>query len=170
MMSWLQLDQPGRDVDSLVGEVATPLDDIVPGAVGRAELRGTVWSARNESPLAVIKGQRCRVVRIDGLMIFLVPEGVRVMTGGLVVFFVLAVLVLIIIAKTAIVVPQQSAFVVERLGRYSGTLERRLPRAAAVRRHASATAIRSRRWRSTSRRRSASPATTSRSASTACST
>src|SRR5215213_958586 len=44
------------------------------------------------------------------------------MTGGLVVFFFLAVLVLIIIAKTAIVVPQQSAFVVERLGRYSGTL------------------------------------------------
>ena len=29
---------------------------------------------------------------------------------------------LIVIAKTAIVVPQQSAFVVERLGRYSGTL------------------------------------------------
>ena len=31
-------------------------------------------------------------------------------------------LVLIVIAKTAIVVPQQSAYVVERLGRYSGTL------------------------------------------------
>jgi membrane protein implicated in regulation of membrane protease activity len=77
MMRWLKLDQPGRDVDSLVGEVATPLDDIVPGAVGRAELRGTVWSARNESPLAIIKGQRCRVVRIDGLMIFLVSEGVH---------------------------------------------------------------------------------------------
>jgi membrane protein implicated in regulation of membrane protease activity len=76
MMRWLKLDQPGRDVDSLVGQVATPLDDIVPGAVGRAELRGTVWSARNESPLAVIKGQRCKVVRVDGLMIFLVPEGV----------------------------------------------------------------------------------------------
>src|SRR5215213_5587311 len=44
------------------------------------------------------------------------------MTGGLVVFFFLAVLVLIIIAKTAIVVPQRSAYVVERLGRYSGTL------------------------------------------------
>ena len=41
------------------------------------------------------------------------------MTGGLIVFFILAVLVLIIIAKTAIVVPQQSAYVVERLGRYS---------------------------------------------------
>src|SRR5688500_12879250 len=44
------------------------------------------------------------------------------MTGGLIVFFFLAVLVLIIIAKTAVVVPQQNAYVVERLGRYSGTL------------------------------------------------
>ena len=64
-------------VDSLVGEIATPLDDIVPGAVGRAELRGTVWSARNSSAMAIIRGQRCRVVRVDGLMIFLEAEGVR---------------------------------------------------------------------------------------------
>ena len=33
-----------------------------------------------------------------------------------------AFLVLIVIAKTAVVVPQQSAYVVERLGRYAGTL------------------------------------------------
>jgi regulator of protease activity HflC (stomatin/prohibitin superfamily) len=44
------------------------------------------------------------------------------MTGGLVIFFILAVLVLILIAKTAVVVPQQHAYVVERLGKYSGTL------------------------------------------------
>jgi regulator of protease activity HflC (stomatin/prohibitin superfamily) len=43
-------------------------------------------------------------------------------TEGAVVAIVLAILVLIIIAKTAVVVPQQSAYVVERLGRYSGTL------------------------------------------------
>jgi membrane protein implicated in regulation of membrane protease activity len=77
MMRWLQLDKQGHDVDSLVGEVATPLDDIVPGAVGRAELRGTVWSARNSGSIAIIRGQRCTVVRVDGLMIFLQPEGVR---------------------------------------------------------------------------------------------
>jgi inner membrane protein len=77
LMKWLQLDKPGREVDSLVGEIATPLDDIVPGAVGRAELRGTVWSARNSSAMAIIRGQRCRVVRVDGLMIFLEAEGVR---------------------------------------------------------------------------------------------
>jgi regulator of protease activity HflC (stomatin/prohibitin superfamily) len=34
----------------------------------------------------------------------------------------LALLILIVLAKTAVVVPQQSAFVVERLGRFSGTL------------------------------------------------
>ena len=40
----------------------------------------------------------------------------------LIVLFILIILVLIIVAKTAIVVPQQSAYVVERLGRYHGTL------------------------------------------------
>src|SRR5688572_27718133 len=44
------------------------------------------------------------------------------MSGGLIVAIVLAVLVIIVLAKTAIVVPQQRAFVVERLGKYSGTL------------------------------------------------
>ena len=44
------------------------------------------------------------------------------MTGGLIVFGAIALLALIIVAKTAIVVPQQSAYVVERLGRYSGTI------------------------------------------------
>jgi len=44
------------------------------------------------------------------------------MTGAVIVFGFLAILVLIIIAKTAVVVPQQSAYVIERLGKYSGTL------------------------------------------------
>jgi regulator of protease activity HflC (stomatin/prohibitin superfamily) len=45
------------------------------------------------------------------------------MEGGFIVIVLLAIMALVIIAKTAIVVPQQSAFVVERLGRYSGTLD-----------------------------------------------
>src|SRR5262245_28582807 len=44
------------------------------------------------------------------------------MTGGLIVAFFLAILVLIVLAKTAVVVPQQNAYVVERLGKYSATL------------------------------------------------
>jgi regulator of protease activity HflC (stomatin/prohibitin superfamily) len=45
------------------------------------------------------------------------------MTEGLFVLLVLAVLVVIIVAKTAVVVPQQSAYVVERLGKYAATLD-----------------------------------------------
>src|SRR4051812_19483725 len=41
---------------------------------------------------------------------------------GLITTIAFAVLVVIVIAKTAVVVPQQSAYVVERLGKYSGTL------------------------------------------------
>jgi len=43
--------------------------------------------------------------------------------GSLIVVFLLVLLVLIVLAKTAVVVPQQSAYVVERLGRYAGTLQ-----------------------------------------------
>ena len=76
-MRWMQLDIPGSDVDSMIGETAVPLEDIDAGAVGRAELRGTVWSARNRANAAVRKGQRCTVVAVDRLMIFVEPEGAR---------------------------------------------------------------------------------------------
>jgi regulator of protease activity HflC (stomatin/prohibitin superfamily) len=42
---------------------------------------------------------------------------------GLYVVFVIAVLAIIVLAKTARVVPQQSAYVVENLGRYSRTIQ-----------------------------------------------
>ena len=68
LLRWLKLDRPAVDVDSMVGGLAVPLEDIAPGAVGRAELRGTVWSARNRASRAVARGERCRVVTIDQLM------------------------------------------------------------------------------------------------------
>ena len=42
------------------------------------------------------------------------------MTGSMIVLLLLAFLAITIVAKTAVVVPQQSAYVVERLGRFSG--------------------------------------------------
>jgi regulator of protease activity HflC (stomatin/prohibitin superfamily) len=44
------------------------------------------------------------------------------MSGELILFFLLAIVVLFFIARTAIVVPQQSAYVVERLGKFHATL------------------------------------------------
>ena len=45
------------------------------------------------------------------------------MSEGLFIMLVLALLVLIVIGKTAVVVPQQSAYVVERLGKYAASLD-----------------------------------------------
>jgi regulator of protease activity HflC (stomatin/prohibitin superfamily) len=45
------------------------------------------------------------------------------LTEGVIVVGVLVFLAIIILAKTAVVVPQQAAYVVERLGRYSATLQ-----------------------------------------------
>jgi membrane protein implicated in regulation of membrane protease activity len=77
MLRWLQLDGGAGDVDSLVGETAFVLEEIQPGAIGRAELRGSVWTARNHANVPLQKGQRCTVVSVDRLTIFLEPEGVR---------------------------------------------------------------------------------------------
>src|SRR5262245_25107575 len=44
------------------------------------------------------------------------------MSGAVIVALVLAILVLIVLAKTAVVVPQQIAYIIERLGKYSTTL------------------------------------------------
>ncbi|MBX7145544.1 MAG: NfeD family protein [Oligoflexia bacterium] len=61
------------DIDSMVGDIATPLDSIPPGATGKAELRGSAWSAQNTSQRELSKGQRCRVERVEGLTIFISP-------------------------------------------------------------------------------------------------
>ena len=44
------------------------------------------------------------------------------LNGALIVFLVIAVFVLFVVFRTAVVVPQQSAYVVERLGRYHATM------------------------------------------------
>ena len=77
LLKWMQLDQPGRDVDSMVGDSAIPLDDIPAGSVGRAEMRGAVWTARNQDSATLSRGQRCTVVAVDRLTIFLKAERER---------------------------------------------------------------------------------------------
>ena len=44
------------------------------------------------------------------------------LTPGLIIFGVLAVFVVIVLVKTAVVVPQRMEYIVERLGKYSKTL------------------------------------------------
>lgn len=56
-------------VDQIAGEQAVALEDIAPSSRGRAELRGTTWSATNVGTTPLTRGQRCVVDRVDGLML-----------------------------------------------------------------------------------------------------
>jgi membrane protein implicated in regulation of membrane protease activity len=66
----------GRDADFdyLLGEVAMPSEDLAGNGVGKAELRGSVWTARNAEPTNLSKGQRCRVTRVEGLTVWIKAE------------------------------------------------------------------------------------------------
>ena len=61
----------GLAVDSLVGEVAVPLEDLAPGAVGKAELRGSAWTAKNVDARPLARGERSIVAQVDGLVLSL---------------------------------------------------------------------------------------------------
>ncbi|MCA1585847.1 MAG: NfeD family protein [Acidobacteria bacterium] len=63
-----------RDIDSFVGAVAIAQERILPAQVGRVEIRGSTWQARNETSSPIEPGLRCRVVRVDGLMVSIQPE------------------------------------------------------------------------------------------------
>jgi inner membrane protein len=62
------------EVDSLVGEVVIPLEALPAGATGKAELRGTTWTARNVGSTAFHKGQRGKVTKVDGLTLWITTE------------------------------------------------------------------------------------------------
>ncbi|MBI4678677.1 MAG: NfeD family protein [Elusimicrobia bacterium] len=67
-------DDLGKSLADVVGGVATAQDDIAPGAVGKAEYRGTPWAVRNCGDKPIAKDQRCRVQKVEGLMLFIMPE------------------------------------------------------------------------------------------------
>jgi membrane protein implicated in regulation of membrane protease activity len=69
---WMKAHEPaGPDVDSLVGELAVLTEDLPPGELGKVELRGTTWSARNTGQTVLTKGHRARVQRVDGLTLWI---------------------------------------------------------------------------------------------------
>ena len=56
-------------VDTMIGEEAIAIAEIAPAAIGKAELRGSTWSARNVGETTLATGQRCTVARVDGLLL-----------------------------------------------------------------------------------------------------
>jgi len=69
-----RLRTPTVAVDSLVGQEVVLLGEIPAGGEGKAELRGVPWSARSASGIPLRAGQRCRVERVDGLVLWVRAE------------------------------------------------------------------------------------------------
>jgi inner membrane protein len=59
----------GGDQDAVVGQSARVLAPIAPGAMGRVELRGAGWDARNIGPEPLAQGEECMVEAAQGLVL-----------------------------------------------------------------------------------------------------
>lgn len=57
-------------VDAMEGEYALALEDMAAESDGRAEMRGTTWSARNVGASPLARGQKCVVDRVVGLTLY----------------------------------------------------------------------------------------------------
>lgn len=68
----IELSEPAQPVDSLVGENAVATEPIGPGGVGRADLRGSTWKAKNAGDQAIAAGQTCEVTKVEDLTLWVV--------------------------------------------------------------------------------------------------
>lgn len=62
------------DIDSMAGELAIPLEPLGVGEIGKAELRGTTWTAKNVGTTPLGKGQRGKVTHVEGLTLWITTE------------------------------------------------------------------------------------------------
>ena len=67
LVAYMEKKNPPKTVDSIQGEFALAIEDIEPGQINKAELRGASWNALNLGATVIVKGQRCRVELMDGL-------------------------------------------------------------------------------------------------------
>jgi membrane protein implicated in regulation of membrane protease activity len=61
-------------VDQLVGQTAIALEDFDGNGRGKVELRGTSWSGVYSGPGIILKADRLRVSRVDGLSLLVEKE------------------------------------------------------------------------------------------------
>ncbi len=74
---WNKRSLNGKDepvVDSMVGEIATVLEPLEPQALGKVELRGSTWNARNAGENFLEKNTIAKIVRVDGLTLWIQAE------------------------------------------------------------------------------------------------
>lgn len=61
-------------VDSMVGEFATVLENLEAQRIGKVELHGSSWTARNAGTSTIEKGSQAKVIRVEGLTLWIQAE------------------------------------------------------------------------------------------------
>ena len=115
-----------KPVDRLESESAVVTETVAPGGQGKAELRGTPWAARTSGSA---RSRRDSAAGSSGSRVSRSGcgpsknRGARHVAGRVLGLRVRRDRGLLRLAKTAVVVPQQNAYVVERLGKFAGVLD-----------------------------------------------
>jgi hypothetical protein len=65
---------PDRNVDSLIGETAVASGEIPVHGIGKVEMRGTAWNARNVGDRPLKPSERATVEQVEGLMLLVRSE------------------------------------------------------------------------------------------------
>lgn len=63
-----------KDQDTMLGERAVASGEIAPGGLGKVELRGSTWQARNVGGSPVKSGQGCKVEKVEGITLLVRGE------------------------------------------------------------------------------------------------
>lgn len=63
-----------KEVDTMLGERALASEEIAAGGIGKVEMRGSTWQARNLGDAPVKAGQGCKVERVEGITLLVRGE------------------------------------------------------------------------------------------------
>ena len=63
-----------KEVDTMLGERALATEEMTAGGIGKVELRGSTWQARNVGAAPVKSGQGCKVEKVEGITLLVRGE------------------------------------------------------------------------------------------------
>ena len=63
-----------QEVDTMVGERAVASEEIAAGGIGKVELRGSTWQARNVGSSLVKASAGCKVEKVEGITLLVRGE------------------------------------------------------------------------------------------------
>jgi hypothetical protein len=65
---------PKSMIPEFIGETATAVSILLSGKEGKVEVRGSIWTARNESEIDIAQNEQCTITARNGLLFIVKPK------------------------------------------------------------------------------------------------